>query len=352
MLQLLQKHTVDLYTLAAHDYVKQVVEARSLITVQRFDLFAKLFYIQNRTKNKALALQVYGEHIKVFNPDLKEPGRTDKNGLQDFVDTFDKMIDYFETKEFDSSISIVPVSNSGVILDGSHRTAILAFYNKKVKILKFNNVEPVCKFDYSYFQSRGLSIFSADKMALEAIAYIDDIYIACLWPKMGKLRNRMYTMDYFNSKFNVIYSKDISMSLDNLTSFILEIYKHQDWVGTADNNFSGAHNKALNCYNSINKTVKFVLFQAKTLELVQQAKEDIRGYYNLGKHVIHITDNKMETVEIADLIFTENVNKFNNGVYKFSDTFNEYLSLFKNVYLLKIKIIIAKLLKKIGLYKK
>jgi len=352
MFDLLQKHTVDLYKLKEHSYEKQIVAAKSLLSAQRFDLFAKLFYIANREKNKALALQVYGDHIKAFNPDFKEPGRNDKNSLNDFVTAFDGLIDYFKNNEFDETVSMIPVSTSGDILDGSHRVAALAFYNKKITILKFKQVQFVSQFDYAYFQKRGLSSFVADKVALEALKYTDNMYTACLWPKMGKIKNRTYAMDIFNQHSKVLYIKDVSMSLKGLSDFMLYVYKNQNWVGTKDDNYAGVHDKALNCSNINNKIVRFVLFQSSSLELVQQTKEDIRTYYGLGKHVVHITDDKYETEDIANIIFTEASNKFSNGLNKLSDNFSEYKVFFKNVYILKVKIGIARYLSKIGLYKK
>lgn len=351
MFHLLQKHTVDLYQLEGKNFEKEIVEAKSLLNVCRFDLFAKLFYIRNRERNKDLALRVYNEHIKSFNPDLKEPGRTDKNSLNDFVNAFDVLIDYFKDNEFDELISLVPVSESGIILDASHRIAALAYYNKKVTILKFKEVEPVCHFDYLYFQKRGLSSFSADKITIEALNFTENIYMACLWPKMGSVKDRGFAVDHFDEHFKVLYSKNMSMSLNNLSAFILETYKHQDWVGTEDNKYAGAKNKALNCYDT-NKTIKFVLFQSDSLKLVEETKEVIRKYYGLGKHVIHITDDQEETEDMASIIFTEKSDRFRTDYTKFSDILIEYRNLLKNKYLLNLKITIVKYLNKIGLYLK
>ena len=143
MIERLQKHTVDLYDLKNKDFELCKVPAHDLITVSRFDLFAKLIYIKYRKSKPHFAKKIYSEHIKAFNPDLKEPGRKDKNGLEDFITTFDKLIDYFENNEFDPEQSLIPVSENGEILDGSHRIAALAFFKKEVSILKFKNVHPV-----------------------------------------------------------------------------------------------------------------------------------------------------------------------------------------------------------------
>ena len=85
IIQRLQSHTVSIYHLTDDMVEEQIVDAKSLLTPSRFDLFAKLYYIKKRKENPTEAARIYKEHIKAFNPDLREPGRDDKNGLDDFV---------------------------------------------------------------------------------------------------------------------------------------------------------------------------------------------------------------------------------------------------------------------------
>ena len=64
-----------------------------LLVGSRFDLFAKLYYIRHRQTDNVMAREVTTNTFKAFNPDLKEPGREDKNGYDDFIDAFDALID-------------------------------------------------------------------------------------------------------------------------------------------------------------------------------------------------------------------------------------------------------------------
>ena len=350
MIDLLQKHTVDLYDLKNKEFELQKIPARELITVSRFDLFAKMTYIKYRKSNLDYAKKIYTEHIKVFNPDLKEPGREDKNGLEDFITTFDELIDYFEFNEFDSMVSLIPVSETGVILDGSHRLAALAYFDKKVSIIKFKGVQSAAKFDYAYFIKRGLSIEAADTITYEGFSFINNLYIACLWPKMGSIQERSFARDCFKKKFDLFYIKDLKMSLDNLSMFIYEIYNHQNWVGTINNNFAGARDKAFNCY-SANRNVQFIVFKANSIKKVLKVKEDIRSYYQLEKHALHVTDNHKETKEILDLILTEKVKNYTSKTARFIDRFNEFKTLVLNTYIINLKVKVAHFLSLIGLYK-
>ena len=91
ILDKLQQHTIDIYNLANKSYEVKSVNARTLLTSARFDLFAKIYYIANKENNNTSAKEIYAEHIQAFNPDLKEPGRNDKNGIEDFINAFDNI---------------------------------------------------------------------------------------------------------------------------------------------------------------------------------------------------------------------------------------------------------------------
>lgn len=166
MISRIQKHTIDIYNLENRPYQIRIIPARNLLSEHRFDLFAKLYYIRNYKQNPNEATKIYAAHIKAFNPDWKEPGREDKQSLEDFLSTFNFLIDFFKYNEFDSYKSIIPVSQDNIILDGAHRIAALAFWNKNVVIAQFENIKPKCSFNYLYFKKRGLS----DKISYE-IAY-------------------------------------------------------------------------------------------------------------------------------------------------------------------------------------
>lgn len=350
MLELLQQHTVNIYALKEQQYIRKKIKARRLLTADRFDLYAKLCYIRNREDHPIVAQKVYKEHILAFNPDGKEPGREDKDGVDDFIQVFDELIDHFEKNEFDASISIVPVDKNNNPLDGSHRVAALAYFDKEVTVLEFPNVVGKTAFDYQYFLKRGLPVSCADAIAREIVHYSSQLHLACLWPKMGNLSDKQYALDYLRNQFDVYYTKSIHMPLNGLTRLIYESYKHQDWVGDASNNFKGARSKALSCYAS-HGNVHFVLFQADDLEDVVQAKEVIRGHYQLDKHALHITDDDQETKEMMQLVFTDEAKQFQNTSNRIKDRVNEFITIFKNVYWLNFKVKIASMLTKLKLYR-
>jgi hypothetical protein len=336
MIKLLQKHTIDLYSLEEKKHEKVVIQARELLSTKRFDLFAKLAYIRYRKENPELGIRIYKEHIKAFNPNLKEPGREDKNNFNDFINTYNSLIDCFEKEDFDENTSLIPVSGDNIILDGSHRVASLIYFNKNVSILKFNDVFPNCHHDYLYFFKRGVSKFVMDRIAFEAANHFKDLYIACLWPKLGNRKDRKFAIDYFNQNFDVLYQKDTIMSLSNLSRFIKTIYKAQSWTNSDQN----VRDKSLNCYGK-NKLVQFVVFRAKSLDEVLIAKDNIRDYYKIEKHALHITDDMFETKELMELVLTDKVKLFTSKDSRILDDIKTIIEFRKSYWILfKVKVYI------------
>lgn len=341
IIQRLQSHTVSIYHLTDDYLEEKLVDARSLLVSSRFDLYAKLYYIGMRKENQAEAERVYNEHIKVFNPDLKEPGRDDKNGYDDFVHSFNLLIDEFESQEFDSSVSLVPVTEEGVILDGAHRVAALAYYDKKVGIALCKGVKQKANFNYKYFRDRGLSWSTMDIVALEMVRWVPNMYVACLWPKMeDKSRARAL----IEKHFGIVYEKKLKVNLKSFQSLIKRVYDNQPWVSEPNS----VKFKSLQCYG-FNGQIQFLFFCANSLDKVLAVKEQIRSIYDVGKHSLYITDSVEETRALSKEVLDETVRDVWNPsstVDGLKNQIEERWFYFKNVQWINMKVAVAKILKK------
>lgn len=338
IIQRLQPHTVSIYHLTDDIVEEQTVDARSLLIPSRYDLFAKLYYIKYRKENPTEAERIYKEHIRTFNPDLKEPGREDKSGMDDFVTSFNQLIDQFDTQDFDLDVSLVPVSEDDVILDGAHRIAALAFFDKKVGVARCKGVKPKADFDYLYFKNRGLSWRTMDVIANEMMHWVPNMYVACLWPKM---RNKAQAVSIIEKKFGIVYEKSLKVNLTTFKLLIQKVYDSQPWVNAPE---SVCH-KSLQCYD-FNGQISFLFFVANSLEEVLAVKDEIRGIYGAGKHSLHITDNVEETKAIAKMVLLEDERKRwygSSAVNGLREKIAERLFYFKKVQYLKMKIAIAKI---------
>ena len=344
MIQLLQPHTVKIYHLEDKEYEVKHVKALSLLSVKRFDIYAKLYYAKYRLSEPEKALSVYTQHIKAFNPDGKEPGRDDKITFEAFVNTFNKLLDYFESNEFDDSISVVPVDKNGIILDGAHRVAALAFYNKEVTILQFKDVESKGFFDYQYFKDRGLKWAISDVIANEIPQWHSDILMACLWPQMGDSKCKDKGTEFLKSNYTICYQKEMALSLKTIQQLVARVYASQPWV----NQPSSVMDKSVNCYGNSNRTVRFVMIQsALSLEETIKCKEFLREMYHSGKHSVHITDNVEETKELSQLVLTaEGISSWNRTGFnnKFLERMKERWYYFKKIEWINLKVRIYKML--------
>lgn len=341
---LLQEHTIEIYQLRGHECRIEKVPARSLLTPQRFDLFAKIYYIGNVSTNRESAMRVYGEHIKAFNPDGREPGRDDKQGVNDFVSVFDKIIAHFKDHDFDDEVSVVPVDGNGVILDGAHRVAALAYYGKDVTIARFDDVEAKCVFDYTYFKNRGLAWDVADTIALEMVKWLDQLLVACLWPSTDPNQKQLI-VERIGEHHQLAYRKDIRCDLHSLANFVGYIYRGQDWTQNPDY----VLDKASRVYGK--SALSLVLFVSEnSLDTVLEEKDGIRQLLGKGKDSLHIADNHDETLDIATVTLDKNrqsqwmtshsLNLFN----KFSDKLKERWLIFKKVQWIAFKVRIYNLI--------
>ena len=66
----------------------------------------------------------------------------------------DRIIDSVKENGFDEAVSLVPVGKDGVLLDGSHRCAACAYFNKNIKVIYFDFLER--NFNFTFFLERGL----------------------------------------------------------------------------------------------------------------------------------------------------------------------------------------------------
>ncbi len=342
----LQPHTVSIYNLQDKRCTIEQVPARQLLLSLKFDVFAKLYYITHREKDFEGALKLYIEHIKAFNPDGKEPGREDKTTLKDFVTSFDALIETIRTKGFDKEVSLIPIDRDGVSLDGSHRIAAAAFFNEDVVVAKFPEVQRKCEFDYSYFIRRGLRREYADAIMFEMLNWKNNIYVACLWPKLaGKKKEEAKTQIRAFGK--VCYVKSESINLKSMFGLVASVYKSQPW--TADK--EAVKDKATKCYGASRK-VEFVFFESDlSLEEILKEKEKLRTLFSLEKHSLHITDNIEETKDIAALIFNTEQRKSWDTSYNFFGKTKNYISeqvyIFKHVRWLNFKVFVAKIIGKL-----
>lgn len=284
----------------------EYVDPQQFVISERIDLICKLFYIECREKHWDLtfAKELYAEHLRAFSKGtFTEPGSEDKNSLEKYFDTFDRLIDDIKVNGFDADKSLIPVSENGVILDGSHRVAIAIYYHIELPVVKIYGTEQC--FNAAFFQKNGLKRIYLDFMIDQYIRMKEQTNVVCLWPAGYDTEKNKKAETILRQGARIVYRKEIKFNYYGIKQLVTQVYQHQNWTGGLENGFRGVEGKAKPCYSKNKLTTVYVIEEITQPELIE-LKGRIRDIYQIENHSIHITDTKDEAIEAAELLFNEN----------------------------------------------
>jgi hypothetical protein len=289
------------------EYKIEYVSARDLLTSQRIDLIAKYKYVEFYEKGYDLAFikSVYVSHISAFSfGTYTEFGEEDrKDSIEKFLSIFHDLIASVKEKGVQESISAIPVGKDNVILDGAHRTAIAAYFNQTVPVVRFENMQ--VNFGPAFFKEHFLDDEIIDYLVSEYCKLKKNIYAAIIWP-MAQNDNLIKEITKMLDSFGgMIYKKKVVLTYNGMRNLLIQAYEQHQWVGTPENNFSGVFSQVDGCWHK-NGTLTFILFENCTLEELVGLKTKIRDFANLGNYAMHSTDNKNETLLLVNLLINKN----------------------------------------------
>lgn len=279
--------------------------SNDLLTWNRFDLTFKLFYLECLENKSKLGRDFYEKHLRAFGlGKIHEPGNAEKNTLSKFIEVFNSIFLSIKKDNFDSNISVIPLSIDGSISNGSHRLSSAIYLNKEVICIKTNELPHI--YDYKYFQKRNISTNVLDLMACKFIEYSKNTYIAFMWPSIA---NKIELAE--DILRNIVYKKEVFFNLNGFHNLLSQVYQDEEWLGSFEDNFPGIKGKLNGCFK-INEPVTVYAFQAENLAEVTKIKEVIRKRFGIEKNSIHITDNIEESERLSKIIFNINSIKFLN----------------------------------------
>lgn len=156
--------SVQLKELLDNDYIFNLISHRNklivystnpinLLSKYRFDIFVKYYYVKSYIENYDLkeAKKIYLSHIKAFNNFHEPDGR--KNNAKDFIIKFNSLIENIKScKNLDKTI--IPISTTGIPIDGAHRIAIALYFDLKIQYCVFDLLDG--KYDEIFFLQRGM----------------------------------------------------------------------------------------------------------------------------------------------------------------------------------------------------
>ena len=152
--------SVQLKELLDNDYIFNLISHRNKIIVYstnpinllskyRFDILVKYYNVKSYIENYDLkeAKKIYLSHIKAFNNFHEPDGR--KNNAKDFIIKFNSLIENIKScKNLDKTI--IPISTTGIPIDGAHRIAIALYFDLKIQYCVFDLL------DGKFFLQRGM----------------------------------------------------------------------------------------------------------------------------------------------------------------------------------------------------
>lgn len=145
---------------------EETVDAGVLWNPLRFDLNAKIIYIEALKKEKDItdALALYKRHIEVFcGGRVVEAGNQAKDGMGKYVETLHSLYRLFrEGQEIPGDP--IPVDEDYAALDGSHCTALAWCFDRRLRIYHIAKKRRFT-WDYLFFRKRGMAEADLLKMA-------------------------------------------------------------------------------------------------------------------------------------------------------------------------------------------
>ena len=152
-----------IYNLVPHRDKINVYRTNSinLLSKYRFDIFVKYYYVKSYIENTNIteAQEIYLSHIKAFNNFSEPDGR--KNNKNDFIKSFNSLIESVKTcNNLDQTI--IPISTTGIPIDGAHRIAISLYFDLKLQYCVFDLLDG--KYDEIFFLQRGMPYKYVEKI--------------------------------------------------------------------------------------------------------------------------------------------------------------------------------------------
>ena len=310
-------------------YEIKEIQSQDLLNSKRIDIIVKLKYIENIEKN--LHCQYYNElykkHIDAFTGGtFTEWGNEEKNSIDKYIHTFNKLIENIKKYGFDENRSLVPVGKDNIILDGSHRTSIAMYYHKPLKaiILKDKEVD----FGANYFRRGLLNIPYVEYMVTEYCKLKENVFVFCIWPKAER---KEAIEKKITENTNVIYSKEIELTYNGYRNLMIQIYGKDDWSSNIHNHFKGIDDMIDACYKNKEKA-KIYIVEGNEEKIIQLKEEFDKGK-NGSRYDVYTTNSKEEAIGIVEVVLNQNSIRFLNTA-----KLDKYEEIYKTIQIYKQQI--------------
>ncbi len=300
-----------------------------LISSWRLDIMAKYIYAQQREMQvkSDWAIKVYAEHLRVWNGFVEK--WQPKNSLKDFVEAFHTILDSIKQVGFDAKKSIAYIDKRGILANGAHRLTSCLLYGRDIACQLYPLGPATCA-SAAFFKRRGLAEKYIDAMVLQYCLLKDLTYIVHIFPavKGDDVSEEIKKILRFFG--HIVYEKQVNLVANGPVNLIKQLYAHEKWLGTYENDFSGAKSATKARFPNGRGAVKVYVLECATLEKVRACKDLLRGLFGIGNPSVHINDTHKETIDLAKIFFNENsIHFLNYGTGKNFEKFEQFFKRYK-----------------------
>ena len=258
---------------------------------RRFDLIFKYLYVKHPCVYHRAA---YLEHIRAFNGfyELNPSDGKPKNTADDFINSFDTLIDNLKTEYTDGT----EIGSNGEIQDGAHRLATCAALGIPANIEPDKSGVLDFVYDYHSFRRKGMDESMMDYGALEYVKLNPHAHIINLHsitnPKdddrVEAILNK-YGLIFYKKELHLTYNGLVNLKKLSYGSFWDHIFKI---------NVIGNFRDKI-CYLALFNTVRVVNNNFRD-------KIALCNVNNIGNFSVHINDLHDEAVWLAETYFNAN----------------------------------------------
>lgn len=301
-------------------YELDEVDAKDLLCPERLDIVAKYLYLELKDKCPTYARDLYLEHIRVMTKGSYVEPYSEKNAREKFIESFDRLYADMQREGYCAQVSPIPVDRHMRIMDGAHRIAVCMKMGIKVPVVILPMEANDDVYNQDFFVRHGMENAFLDEMVRFYIHLSPRCACINVWPSAKGHDEEL--LDIINREFEIVYHKEVPFNENGAFYYLAQIYQEYSWAQNSEEGFSGVYRKLMPCFPTFDP-VRCFFVEVDDYGKLIEVKERMRDLFGLEKHSLHMTDNKNETIQMADILLSKNTIDFLNrcNPLQFKNTF-------------------------------
>ena len=233
----------------------------------------------------------------------ESPKKTTK---YDFINSFKLTIDSIVECGYKGNLSPIKVNKDMKIISGAHRLAICTYLDTPIHIsVEDQEVE---EYSQEFFEKKLIDNSSLRRIFLGVVQRKQNLRVLLLFPIDSGLVSNV--IQQIESKFPILFHSEIALNYE-LSYHLKKIsyFLHStdsassNWCGDDLNNFEGIRTHVFN--SNYKGSLNVYVYEDRDDLDVIGAKQEIRDLAGNGNYSIHSSDSHSETVDLLNILFSE-----------------------------------------------